>query len=557
MLTRHKYHNERARSAAAGFVPAGVRCQTRCMADPRTLDRRDALWIAGVLLGLVVVRTAILLSVVHEIYDWESTMMGTLVLDLRDGDAVLWPLDEFRRTYRYGWFADGTLVIQLLTVALSPLLGPTGWAMHASTLVMELLLVGLWFGLLLRVTDRRWALLGTALLLFPALFAVRWHLLPFGNHSEFLWVVPAVGHFLVARDPDRRPAWHWLAPAALLLVVACAYRLSLAAVVALPLGLVFARSWRAAAPAAVAAVLVCAGLWALYGPWFGMAHVASSTLVDAGPRDATLIAVALDAPAALARGFWHLVPDLEFVTDSPSHANKILKPALLLFFAAAVYGLVRGRPRLRVLCGLSVAWALVALALPSIRGQEAPRYFLPALYGLLMCGGAGLATLASAPRPALAGVVGIVVVCGAVLTVPWIRPGIWDETARFDGLALGQRLGVKHVDLDDLPYYRRMLDEGRASPWVGLVPPPDPTGLPSRHHYPGSLPDHLAQAVEQMQLDGWEPRRELTHAGRGAYVAYDRDLAAILAHWEEVGVPQPWLDWMWEGATAEAAVWGE
>ena len=141
-------------------------------------------------------------------------------------------IDRFVYSTTYMSYGQGTMLTSLGTVALTPLLGSSNWALQATTIVAEALSVGLVAILLARVLRFRWALLAVALWLFPPARALTWQLLPFGNHSEFLAVPVALAAFVTLRAPGDRAKWEWWVPGLLIVLGVFFYRLNLAAALA-------------------------------------------------------------------------------------------------------------------------------------------------------------------------------------------------------------------------------------------------------------------------------------------------------------------------------------
>ncbi|MCO4769328.1 MAG: hypothetical protein KDA24_04805, partial [Deltaproteobacteria bacterium] len=184
-------------------------------------------------------------------------------------------------------------------------------------------------------------------------------------------------------------------------------------------------------------------------------------------------------------------------------------------------------------------WAVLALAAPVLTGNGTPRYFIPAFAACTL----SLASHLSSSRHGLQAVAGGALLALAVLggreVTPLIDPGVWSrEMPRHD---LWFVLELDTLDADELPYYRRILTEGRGSPWVGR----------SSHHasnrcgrWPGTGPGHAPPDIDHCQ--GWGPgelatvvadvqrrtteadrRRALMDLGRGAWIRSNRALAEV------------------------------
>lgn len=505
----------------------------------RRLTRGDAILLVALCAGLVAFRVALLLSNLFEVYQQEYTILGRLVLDLDAGQVETSSLRAFVDSYQYGINAEGTLLVAFLASAFSWILGPTGWTLYAATITLELVTVALWGALLLKVLPRPWAVLALAPVLAPPWFAVWLQLTPSGNHSEFLWAPAALALFLVARDPDERPLWHWLLPAAVLALGILCYRLNLAAAPAL-LAAVLARwSRRTAVMGLAAFVLALVAVALVGGGGVGFDHLRDN--VSFGRLQ----------PFAALGWAWAYLPRPEAGPIQPARI------ALLLLPAGAVFAAIR-RADLRPGAVFVLAWAAGALALPLLLDQPIRRYHLHLMYALLLCGGLGLAAARGwLLRSVVAAPLALLLFSGAWDVHDRIDVAAWQTTRQIDTLGLGQRLSVYHLEPDDVPYYRRMLDEDRSSPAASVMPYPIEPGSDVGHEYPaGPVHEIVSWQSGDWQRRGLDLRENWMWAGRGAWVAGKRDLPRLLEFWIAGGVVEPEIGWLWEGAVDEAERWG-
>jgi hypothetical protein len=131
---------------------------------------------------------------------------------------------------------------------------------------------------------------------------------------------------------------------------------------------------------------------------------------------------------------------------------------------------------------------------------------------------------------------------------------------------------VRYVELDELPYWQRILEEGRGSQWIGglgdllgrcsNLPLTDPRVHIIRH--PAKLDCRFAEsentAVVLRALQDWTGdditiEERLLDMGRGAWIRNGRDLKAMEKALAEVDPVQRKL--LMEGARDEARRWAQ
>lgn len=500
----------------------------------------------ALLAALVVLRVSNLLSELDLLYDDEFTIMGRLALHVADGTFQWEGLKALVGEYQYGSFAPGTVVTQLTTLALSMFMGANGWALIASSILFELVLLLAWLWTAERLgLSPLAAALTTGPLFFAPWFAVTWQLLPFGNHSEYLWV-PLLLLGLLAAPMDRRGA---IVAAVVVVLGVFLYRLNVASVV----GLLFAGAL-AASPVArkrglIAVVVGVLGVLLLLGGDWALGFDYRMAGFDGGGL------------LRLPRTMWDHVPQLAQRnwgegfghSAAPRGWRTIHKIAL---FALPILALrAWRRPELRPALGFVLGWSITAFAVPAAFGESPDRYYLPGWYALVACGLVAWAAWEGRGRRVIAGALLLLTLGGMQETWRHHRPERWVANAQIDALALGQRLGVWYLERDDAPYYARILEEGRAHRSIGLMPP-DPELLERRTHtYPSEPVAQFVRAQrERMVRDGVDPRTAFHAAGRGAWITGERDLPALEAWWRAEGVAPPELTWLLAGARAEAAL---
>jgi hypothetical protein len=214
---------------------------------------------AALIGGLLGLRALQLLSLAPDLYDGEFLQFGRLATEQA---AHRIPADfSFADLRGYGYmpYAQGTLLIVLAASALAQLVGANVWALHGVAIALEALTAGLALALFLRVGGLRRAGPATLLWLLPPSFAVVWQLMPFGTHSDFLWVGVGAALLLARAGAPQPPRGLWPGLALLLALGVVAYRANivvlLAVAVAGLLGGDRRSAWRALLACALAAGL--------------------------------------------------------------------------------------------------------------------------------------------------------------------------------------------------------------------------------------------------------------------------------------------------------------
>ncbi len=518
---------------------------------PGTHPNRRTLFavpLVAVLL-LVALRLVELRTIAHLLYSPELMGLGSLAWHVDHGglehDGTF---AGFIATYQYGHFAQGTLLVQGLNWLLSLVFGTSGVVFGAVALCFEALTVGLlaWFAARLA----GWGgLLGVLPLLLPPAFIVAWQLMPYGNHTAFLWIPLAMGGvWLVAGNPDTRPRWGLLA--ALLTGGVVLYRMNAAsalacaaAVVALPAR----KRFRAVAWLLVSWGLAMAIIAALHSIW------PQSRFDDVGliPR--------LGTPRGAQ---W----DLAFLGAPRNHLEGW--PWRLGLVAWAGLGARAGlaSARLRPLAVYGITLAAGALLAPILMTDGRSEYLLTGVYALLALGVLGLG---AERRPFVVTSVG----CALLLSVSgladarWLAdPRTWPQTAGFDGVQLYFELGVEDPDADEIPYYVATAAGNRASRHLGLATAthsepecsmqpgrldPGPLQAADADRCPGWGPGSLAVRWRTLRETGWSPTATERHAfGAGAWIVCQRDLECVRAALG--GLSAEVLESVMVGARAEA-----
>ncbi len=479
--------------------------------------------------GFAALRLAQMSSISLSPWDHEWHLLGTLALDLDAGHAKLGSLREFVQAYRYEH--TSSLITQVLTAALSQVFGVHALTQRATSLLAELLCVGLLSQVLLRRAPG-WAVLPALLpWLLPIPWAVDWLLSPYGNHTEFLWVGPAglaLGLGLPLEGERLRRCWPAGLAAALLVKL---YPPLLAVVIAIGAAWLVRRAqagmpWRRVAGLAMAGVAAAAA-------------IAVSVVPHALPNTDSLERLA--QPEGWPALWSHMLPQV----GAPLPALHI---AALL---AAAVAAVRRESRAPALFAL--AWFVGAFAAATFVRNPADRYFLPALFACLLCA----TVAATAPRGwwRVPGLVVCLLLAQANLHHARlsVRPELFASAADRDSLGLDARLGVLCAAPDELPWLADMLRGHRGSAWVGGLP-----GPPERGVYCGHLGPRQFELLDRLRSGHWAPPEgdadeALRAMGAGLWISHGRSIPTLQDRLGEWALPDSVRERLLEGARAEAA----
>ena len=506
-------------------------------------------------------------SSAHLVYHGESAGIARLFHQLNTGTFEWFGLPGFVHDMTYQWFAQGTTFLQVVALLLEPIFGRTLWGHWAAAALLEAIAVLLFAATVTRISRPSLGLLAGLAVALPPNWVLGWNLMPYGNHNEFLWVPLGVAFWLAGRAPSERRLRELVAPVLLLAGGCVLYRanvlpaLAAFAVLGWP---VSRRSTLRALCFGVATAAVTSGLFVYLGltPWGASQADGLGSFPE--PR-ATWSAAGHGLTVAWERG----VPGFRQLVDGRLHRSLLVLGVLAAGLAGASTAGPVQDPRKRVALFAAV-WGALALAAPAITDHALLRYFVPAWYA----GTLALATLLAATpllirRAALALFV-VFVLLGAWTSAPWIDRSTWSQTATLRGIPLWFELEVDTVDLDELPFYARILDEGRGSPWVGFSSH-HPSGICPAN--PGTTPEDRP-APHEDHCRGWDARglvpalgsvpgrfdadaegldRALQDIGRGAWIRANRSIPRVELAVE--GAPGEIAGPVLEGARDEAARW--
>lgn len=524
--------------------------------DSHVIARSAA--VLGPVVLLLTLRAAMLRSSTHQLYSGEAAGVGRLQWELSQG-AFEWhgPM-RFVLEHTYQYFAQGTAFLQAVAVLFAPVFGHSLLAQHAAAIALEALFVGLVALVLLRITTPGFAALGGVAVAVSPKFVATFALMPYGNHTEFLWVPMLMALFLVGRPAEERPWWVALPLGALLGAGYVLYRLDALACVALLAVLLASRARSRWVLAGLSAALAAATAAATFHPLaltpLGMSTEGLGSFPADGPR---LDRVMETLGFAWERG----LPAVRLGGSGLLH-----RLALLLAFAVAAWSWRPGQrgPRAE-LARFASLWGALALAAPIATGSGMPRYFIHAWGALTLC----LLLLMAAERPAVrrgaASVVLVLSLVGLAEACTLVDRSTWDRP--FPSHALWFVLEVDTLDGDELPYYQRLLDEGRGTSWIGRGSHhpsnecprwpgtgPEPA-RPAEDHCAGWGEGELRGVLENVVRDAPSDGRDqaLMDAGRGAWIRSNRDLSRVRIAVR--GLDPSIVEWVVRGAQDEARRW--
>ncbi len=534
---------------------------------------------AVVTLVLVALRWAQLRSVEALLYHGEFTGLGRRIVDLYlGGEPRDWrDFRAFWDRYQYQTYAQGTVYTQVVGAWFARWLGPTTKALHATSVLGEAATVFVASAAAFRALRLRWAVPVVGALVLVPILVVGWHLAPYGNHSEFQVFPVLLAAFLVTTSSAARgDVLRWALPVAAIAGGLVLYRGNAPPVIAFAVTVVWGASPRRLARA-VPAVLV--GLGAAY--WI-LAYGIGAGLTGIGPESFGAEGVpSIVQEGAAQHGLGEAVRTTfrESLPAAPRWiADGIPARGVLLLgwlIAAMSWLPAKDEPTPgRLLARYASLWAFGAVAAVVLGRQTFPRYLIGAYYALLLCWTGVLVGAAhSGLRALAAGALCLLAVGGALEQRWWVVPDVWEATDDLDGIPLWFELEVNYIDLDELPYYHRILEEGRGGKWIGwsshhvpigclvqgaLVAQPDYLPRPSLDACHGFDPDTArfiaTEAERELERSpGEDFDAAMRDVGVGMWIRSDRDLSLLAGSVRDV--PPRLRTPIMAGATAESLRW--
>ncbi|GEM_PF-2691227 len=515
---------------------------------------------AAVTVVLVVWRWAQLRSVEALLYHGEFTGLGRRIVDLYLGGEPR-DLSDFRAfwdRYQYQTYAQGTVYTQVAGAWFARWLGPTTKALHATSVAAEAATVFAASAMAFRTLRLRWALPVVAAFVCLPILAIGWQLAPYGNHTEFQVFPVLLAAFLATTSPAARDErLRWLVPALAIVLGLVLYRGNAPPVIAFAITVLWTTSkGRLARGAATVVVGVLGAYWVLaYGIGAGLTGIGPESfgaegvpsIVQEGAQQHSFgeafRTIARESLPAAPRGLADGIP-----------TRLVLLLGWLL--AAASWLPAKQEPRpARLLARYASLWAAGAVAAVLLGRQTFPRYLIGAYYALLLCWTGVLAGAAHGGlRAVAAGALALVALGGALEARWWLVPEVWDATDELDGIPLWFELGVNYIDLDELPYYQRILDEDRGSEWIGWSSHHVPLGcvvqgalvaqsnylprpsLDACHGFDTATARFIVEeaARELERTPGADAQASLRDVGVGLWIRSDRDLSLVVSSLKDV-----------------------
>ena len=500
------------------------------------------------LLGL---RSGQLLGVAPLLFDWEFIQFGSLALEVESGTRRLSEIWQRPEAWTYMEHAQGTMLPIAGTALLVPLFGANVWGLHATSVLPEALALVLLLTLVWRRSDSVLLVLSAAFAWsFVPRSAAVWQMLPFGNHTEFLWIPLAVALLLDLRIRS------WLGSSGVALALALllglgfvAYRGTLATAAALVLVLV-ATQGLAGLRRAIAVVFAagCLALLALYSltepeQWRGLQTLRDLLLgapvmdPDPWPERLRRLPERLPSAPAILGGPWLYLGLVGTATAAAlfQWSSGRAAPPPDRGIAAAEESGTRSPAIL-----LLLLWAAISLGMTLVADARYDQYFLQPFYALLSV--VLLLPTMAVPRSLLRrcslGCVLLIGLLGLPDGAELLRPSAWQVNQDYQGLKLWGQFQMTSLDEDDIPYWDKLAGSPDLVHYVGQGFPPTERCVGNlraggKHPIPaagtsrcscwgeGELTSHLAQRLREA------PKVPLEQLGMGAWIGCNRDKEAL------------------------------
>ena len=443
----------------------------------------------SLLLGL---RAAQLLGVAPLLFDWEFIQLGSLALEVEAGTTQISQIWRRPEGWTYMNHAQGTLLPIAGTALLTPVFGASVWALHATSVIPEAIAAACLLTLIWRRSRSRRLVLAAAFCwAFVPRGAVVWQMLPFGNHTEFLWIPLALALLFDIRQKSSFDSNAVALGMTLLLGFGfVAYRGVAAALAAVAITLVLTQGLRGVRRAV--AILVGASFlvfWLLDGfvkpeQWqelFVREFLFGAPVVEPDPWGHRAVRFLRRLPSAplhgSVSGLYHGVLGVaNLVALGLLLRGRIPTPPQTGIAAPAESN---GRPAALVFL---VIWALVACFVTLAGDARYDQYFIQPFYALLAVT-LLLPTLVRSGawlrRGALCSVL-LLGTLGAAEGVEMIRPSAWEANIDYRGLRLWGQFQMTSLDEDDIPYWNQIAGSTQFNHFAGQ-------GFPRTEHCQPSL----------------------------------------------------------------------
>jgi hypothetical protein len=506
-------------------------------------------------------------SSAHILFAGEFAGIARLFHWLNEGTFHWLGLPEFVRVTTYQWFAQGTSFLQVVALLLEPIFGLTLWGHWAAAALLEAAGVLLFAATITRISRPALGLLAGLAVALPPNGILSWNLMPYGNHNEFLWVPLGVAFWLAGRAPEDRRLREYVLPVLLLAVGCVLYRANLFPAVAAAAVLVWPRSLRALGRGAsfgLAVGLLASGLFV----YLGLTPI--GTMHEGGLASFPAPSTSLSSAANGLRAAWSKeLPVFTQLFDGRVHRLLLILGVLGAGLAGASGSTSLPDPRKRVALFAGL-WGAMALGVPALTDHSIGRYFVPGWYAATLALACLLAATPILVRRGAIALFAASVLLGGAAAAPWVDRTTWSQTESIRPISLWTELEVNLLDLDEVPFYNRILDEGRASSWVGfsshhpshICPAHPGAGMadrpaPSSDGCSGWGAGGLVRVLDGIQsylgtdIQGRE--QALQDIGRGAWIRSNRRLQAVEIALE--GVPGELSGPVLAGARDEASRW--
>lgn len=528
-----------------------------------------SLVFAGVCTAVVLLVQGLQLrSSIHLLYNGEAMGLSRLMWEAHSGTFEFTSLADLINGYSYLQFDQGTALQNILAAGMAPLLGTNIWTFYVAGLCLGALGAFAFSLVVARLARAPGLLLLVIPFLFLPLPLQTWRLMPWANHTHFLWIPALMALWFLVVDHEDLRWWSLLGLAGIGAIGFVLYRGNVAPALAVAVTLASMGGIRGILRAGLYVVCLAGAAWLILGVWLhlgweGFVPYAGEALSREPPP---LTAI----PGRIVEIWWHLLAAVH-VTGVVQAMHRVVLAATVLLALASFAA--PARPTVLV-TRFACTWAVLGTLALAASDYRLPTHAFPLYLAALLCLVGLAAWCPVRPLRAIALAAAVLMgLAGLAEGSSYIDRSVWSQTRANRGLQLYWTLDVMHFELDELPYYHRILDEDRATRSIGLASGtlglfcPNPISV----HAGGTRPDPRADICQawttgalchQISDDRFptdQPTEDLADVardiGRGAWIRGNRDIDGVRRSFD--GCLTPWGSYAIEGALDEASRWGE